>query len=338
MSQNESPLYWSIPCGTWYETRVRVSVFFPLLVIVVWYRLGDLRLGLLFSAILVLSVLVHEFGHVVAARMTHGGGNEIFIWPWGGFATVQTAGTMQSRILTPAAGPIVNAVVCGITAWPIVQDGRLPELLNPLIFPLSALGTKLLLDVLILTFWANWVLFCVNLIPVYPLDGGRIVQTLLASKFGSETANELYLRIGFVVGALGMIAGLLVKQPELGIWLVLIGAVVLVLNQNEFVQIRMSDSYDDSFMGYDFSQGYTSLEKPDAGAKQRRPGFFKRWKEKRLAERKRQMLERDAEVQQQLDVLLQKVHDSGIESLTDDERRQLKRASAHLREKDRKDG
>lgn len=337
MNQHESPLYWSIPCGTWYETRVRVSVFFPLIALIIWYRMGDLRLGLVFSAVLLLSVLFHEFGHVLAARLTQGSGNDIFIWPWGGLATVQTGGNLQSRIITPAAGPIVNAIICGITAWPVMHQQRLPELLNPLIFPLPDLGPNLLGDTLVLTFWANWVLFCINLIPVYPLDGGRIVQAILSAKFGSETANEFYLRIGFVVGMLAMLAGLMLKRPDLGIWLVTIGALVLILNLNEVVQLRTSDSYDDSFMGYDFSQGYTSLEKAEGAGKPRRVGFYKRWKEKRRAERKRQLLERDAEVQQQLDVLLQKVHDKGIESLTDDERRQLKRASAHLREKDRKD-
>lgn len=338
MNHQESPFFWSIPCGTWYETRVRVSIFFPLLAAIICFRLGDLRLGLIFSGILLLSVLLHEFGHIVAARMTHGSGNEIFIWPWGGFASVQTAGSLKSRLITPAAGPLANAMVCAITAWPVMQNHWFPRLLNPLEFPNTSLGTGPMLEVLVLTFWANWILFCVNLIPVYPLDGGKIVQTLLSTRFGSEPASELYLRIGFVVGMLGMLAGLLLSDPGKGLWLVTIGAMVLVLNLNEVVQLRTADSYDDSFMGYDFSQGYTSLERGEPQSKQRRAGFFKRWKEKRKEERKRRIQEMDAVVQQQLDVLLQKVHSSGIESLTDEERRQLKRASAHLREKDRKDG
>jgi Zn-dependent protease len=333
MNQHESPLYWSIPCGTWYETRVRVSIFFLLLAGIICYRLEDPKLGLLFSAILLVSVLLHEFGHVVMARMTHGSGNEIFIWPWGGFATVQPGGTLQSRILTPAAGPLVNAVVCAIAAWPVMHDGWRPELLNPLVFP-STVGASMLLQILVLTFWINWILFLINLIPVYPLDGGRIVHALLASRFGTEASTDLYLRIGFIVGILGMLAGLLFNN----IWLVTIGSLVLILNLNEVVQLRTADGYDESFMGYDFSQGYTSLERAEAAGKPRRAGFFQRWKEKRLAERRRRHQEKDAEVQQQLDVLLQKVHASGIESLTEDERRQLKRASAHLREKDHKDG
>ncbi len=339
MSHRESPLYWSIPCGTWYDTRVRVSVFFVVLAAIICYRLGGLRLGLLFNAILLASVLLHEFGHIVAARLTHGGGNEVFIWPWGGVAAVQTAGTFQSRLLTPAAGPIVNATICAMAAWPVFHSGFSIKMLNPLEFPLTEqLANKpLMLDadvVFVLVFWTNWILLCINLLPVFPLDGGRMLQAALSTRWGGETAVEIYVRIGFVVGIVGIFAGLMVDK-NYNIWLMLIGTTVLILNLQESMQLRTADGYDESFMGYDFSQGYTSLEQGEGSRPAaRRAGLYQRWKEKRLAEKQRRRDEKDAEVAQQLDMLLQKVHTGGIDSLSDAERRQLDRASAHIRAKD----
>jgi stage IV sporulation protein FB len=109
----------------------------------------------------------------------------------------------------------------------------------------------------------------------------------------------------------------------------------------EFFQMRTADTLDDSFMGYDFSQGYTSLErsnKSNPSAARRRQGWLERWRERRrVAKELRARLDAE-QAQAQLDEILAKVHSNGISSLTDAERRQLNRASARLRDKDKNPG
>jgi hypothetical protein len=89
---------------------------------------------------------------------------------------------------------------------------------------------------------------------------------------------------------------------------------------------------DDGPFGYDFSAGYTSLEKDDERPrKPKQVGWFTRWRQARRARK----LQRDAEERQRdeerMDQLLEKIARSGKESLTDEEKRFLERVSARKR-------
>ena len=109
---------------------------------------------------------------------------------------------------------------------------------------------------------------------------------------------------------------------------------IVVLALQESFQMQATESYDDSFMGYDFSQGYTSLEKSEAAAKpERRAGLLARWLARRKAEKQRRQLDLEQQTEQQLDAILAKVHERGLTSLTPSEKRLLKRASNRYRSK-----
>ncbi|MEX0716909.1 MAG: M50 family metallopeptidase [Planctomycetaceae bacterium] len=351
MNGSGSPLHWSIPCGTWFSTRVRVSVFFPLLLIVLWFQFhrGSVNvaetggfenwflLANVFALVLFCSVLLHEYGHILAARLTGGHGDEILIWPLGGLAFTQPAPTFRSRFLTAAAGPLVDAGLCLATLGAVLRSPA--EIRNavfhPFQFPAITLGEAWATDLMILVFTANWILLLINLLPVHPLDGGRMLHAALSTRWQGENGGEIYLRIGFLVAFLMLFGGLIAQS----VWLVFIGAVVLVLNMQESVQhARGGEVGDESFMGYDFSQGYTSLERSADSTvveKRRSPGFFERWKEKRRHARERRRREQLEQAEQQLDALLQKVSDLGMQSLTEAERRALEQASDRLRHKDK---
>ncbi len=333
MNLRENPISWSLSFGTWFDTRVRVSVFFPLIVLTICLHLKDLRLGLVVSAILFVSVLLHEFAHILAARLSGGSGNEILIWPLGGIASVQSASSFQSQFFTPAAGPLLNLAICVMTVIPVYSSNVLGTALNPLDFPAVGLATTPVQNLQILIFAVNWRLFVLNLLPVYPLDGGRMLQACLRLRWRSETSNHIYLYVGFFAGLLGMFIGLMIEH----VWLVFLGAVVMLLNLHETFQMRTSEAYDDSFMGYDFSQGYTSLERDEPVQSERRPGLLQRWREKRRLAKNRRRSERDAEAERQLDMLLEKINNSGYDSLTVAERRQLNRASNRYRNRNAPD-
>ena len=331
MNHRESPLYWAIPIGTWAGTRVRVSVFFPLVLLLFCVRLESVALGGAVTGVLFLSVLLHEYGHVIAARRTGGSGDEILIWPLGGLAYVQTQPNFQSRFVTAAAGPLVNLGLCVLTVWHVV---RLPSLhtadvWNPFVMPNVDLAGQTFSAFLVITFTVNWALLLLNLIPVYPLDGGRMLQAGLTTKLGKETGTDIYIKVGFFFAFVMMFGGLMFDHT----YLLFIGSIVLVLNMQESVQMRSGESYDESFMGYDFSQGYTSLERSEEQPAPRRQSAISRWKEKRQKERTRRQQEQEMEDARLLDQLLDKVHAQGMDSLTDAERRDLDRVSARIRNK-----
>ena len=329
MNTRQSPMYWSIPAGTWFATRVRISVFFPVLVLVVCLQLKSWPLGLTVSGILFVSTLLHEFGHVMAARYTGGHGDEILIWPLGGLAYVDPARNFQSQFTTALAGPAANLVLCALTLPAVIYSPHLHDVWNPLLLPPVLLESRILSDVLVLTFALNWVLLLLNLLPLYPLDGGRMLQTWLQVHSGPQTAGDIAFKVGFVVAlALGILAGLTETM-----WLMAASLTMLFLAFLENQRIQSGDAYDESFMGYDFSQGYTSLERSQPPVSQARPTKFQKWMERRKVEKQRRRQQQDEEAEMQLDSLLAKLHEQGMNGLTEAEKRMLQRASARYRDK-----
>jgi stage IV sporulation protein FB len=333
MDSRDNPLYWSFSCGNWFMTQVRVSLLVPLIVICLCFKPGPIVLGLAVGGILLAMLLLHEFSHILAVRMTGGIGNEILIWPLGGLAFVQPAGNFRSQFLTPVAGPLSNLIVCVLVFAPVWRASAFPEVLNPLVLPrVEFTASSWPTDLFLLIFWCNWLLLLTNILPVFPMDGIRMVLAVLKSRTDVESAAEMALKISFGAALLIATGGLFFDKSLV----VFFGAAVGVLSILEWIQMRSAEALDDSFMGYDFSQGYTSLER---SAKQNQPAGRKRvswiqgWRERRKAAKERRARLQDEEAQQQLDLILQKVHLNGIDSLSDAERRQLIRASARLRER-----
>jgi hypothetical protein len=89
---------------------------------------------------------------------------------------------------------------------------------------------------------------------------------------------------------------------------------------------------EEPLFGYDFSQGYTSLERGEPPPpKPKKPNFFQRWLQKRAAKKQqRQQEEREME-ERRLDELLDKVQRDGLQSLTEEERRFLNRVSSRYK-------
>ncbi len=131
-------------------------------------------------------VLMHEFGHALACRSVGGTADRIMLWPFGGVAFVRPPPRPGAVLWSIAAGPLVNVVLLA-PLWPFLF-GR----------PTSDL-TAALHNVA----WLNVILLVFNLLPIYPLDGGQILQSLLWFAVGRANSLSVATVIG-MVGAVGL--------------------------------------------------------------------------------------------------------------------------------------
>ena len=157
-------------------------------------------------------VLMHEFGHALACRQVGGKADQIVLWPLGGVAYVAPPQRPGAVLWSIAAGPLVNVALFPILSaihWFSYSAGWFATMPN--------------VYVLIQTIWLlNLVLLIFNLLPVYPLDGGQILRSLLWFPLGRAKSLLVATIIGFVgVVGLGILA-LLAKSTWFGILCVFI--------------------------------------------------------------------------------------------------------------------
>lgn len=326
MQPNLGMAQWAIPLGTWFGVRVRMSLFFPLMVFLYAHWLGW-QLGLICFALYGVILVIHEFAHVLAARGTGGEAEEILIWPLGGLAFCRPAATFESHLLVPAAGPLANFLLCLALLPAVLQAGVLRDALVPTVLPLHAISEHhLLRDLCVLTFAVSWVLLLINLLPAFPLDGGQMLQAVLTRRMGESLSRPLSVRVGFWSGLILGVAGLLLDNTTV----VFLGFFLVVMNLGEMFRLQLEELYGERFdPGYGADAGL-SEEEEDA-RRQPRLSLWQQWKQNRAAARRERELEERAAAARRLDELLDKVHREGLQSLTPEERRFLDRASNQYR-------
>lgn len=172
-----------------------------------WVRYGGVAgvgFGVLSVILLFTSVLVHEFGHGLQARAFGLGVERITLLPIGGLAQLTTGPAYPwQEMVIALAGPMANLGVALLL-------GSLAYLIQP--FPLYGWGAYLELDFppvllapLLYTFWVNVVLFFFNMLPAFPMDGGRVIRASLAVFSNFETGTRIAAWLGYLA-ALAMAA------------------------------------------------------------------------------------------------------------------------------------
>ncbi|QDT38113.1 site-2 protease family protein [Stratiformator vulcanicus] len=137
------------------------------------------------------SILLHELGHAIAQR-AYGQSPQIILYHFGGVAQYMPRGRIgwTQQIVISLAGPGIQLAFYGVlqyVVWQLRQSDNYPEFLSPawlLIYDLEYVNL----------YWA-----LVNLLPVLPLDGGRVAETLLV-RFRHRDGADLAIKIGIVVG------------------------------------------------------------------------------------------------------------------------------------------
>ncbi len=137
---------------------------------------------------LFLIVLLHEFGHSFACRQTGGKADKIVLWPLGGVAFVQPPPRAGAELWSIAAGPLVNVVLYPLLMVAVEVSASMGYA------PRNSDFGKLLYMI----WWINSSLLVFNLLPIYPLDGGQILRSLLWFKLGRARSLQVATAIGLV--------------------------------------------------------------------------------------------------------------------------------------------
>jgi stage IV sporulation protein FB len=332
-------LSWNLSLGRWSGVQVRLHVFFVLFALFALHyaaRANVLWYGAASVAILFASVLAHEFGHCIAAWKTGGSADRILLWPCGGLSHVNITQEPQSELATALAGPMVNLSICMLaTPLLVVFQTDVIHLLNPL-SPPPALEGFSAVNCLRMTFWINWLLTLVNLLPAFPLDGGRALRAVLWPKFGFRSAVLLVARAATITSVVLWLAAWLVRDsyPFALLPLALLGVFLFFSAKQETERLSEQDQ-GDPLLGYDFSQGYTSLEKHYQSPRAREPGPLRKWLDSRRAARLLRQQQIEEEEERRVDEVLVRLHEAGLDGLSDEDRALLGRVSARYRNRQR---
>ena len=164
--------------------------------------------------VLFLIVLTHEFGHQLACRSVGGQTHDIVLWPLGGVAYVSPPQRPGAQLWSIAAGPLVNVVLVPVFTALVMISSRLDW------FEAHPDAAAFLHNV----WWINAGLLILNLMPVYPLDGGQILRSLLWFPFGR--ANSLLVACG--IGFIGVAGLILLAVLGRSIWLGIMAGFILM--------------------------------------------------------------------------------------------------------------
>ncbi len=211
---------------------VRVHATFLLLLVYIAfsnYRAGGTEaavFGVVFICLLFLCVVLHEFGHALAARRFGIRTPDITLLPIGGVARLERMPDNPMQELAVAvAGPAVNVVIA-ILLWLVI--GRPLGIQDFAV--LDQPGSSLLLQLM----EVNIMLILFNMIPAFPMDGGRVLRALLATQLDHAQATQIAARIGQGIAVLFGIAGLFFNP-----FLILIAVFVYMGAQQEAMMAKM---------------------------------------------------------------------------------------------------
>jgi Zn-dependent protease/CBS domain-containing protein len=240
---------WSIFAGRFFGVEFRIHLTFLFLLLFVLIKesndsgpAGAVR-GLALVAIIFGSVILHELGHAVVAVRTGVPVRGIMLLPIGGVTLMDPQDHMES-IKNPVretwisvAGPAVNLLLAAVSGALLLSLTPAVNIWERPWVSTVALGRSF--------FWTNVSLFAFNLLPAFPMDGGRILRAWLARKIDFQQATRRAVTIGQIFAGTFMLLGA-VYTP----WLMIIGLFMFfaaqmeertVLFQSVVETVRMED-------------------------------------------------------------------------------------------------
>ena len=294
---------------------------------------------LIFSAAIWVSLWTHEFAHCFVAHRQSELPEEVSLWPFGSLTAYHDGDEPTTHFWIAAAGPIADvakvalaATVCLLCGWSLLPT------------PGAETGWPLRLAAQYFFLW-NTVLLIHNLLPCVPLDAGRIIEAIRWNVTGTRSEATLAaLKVGRFVAFAAMAVGIILVFASLSnkdfaaehlllyclSW-GLICAALFHFHEARVTHHRLRhEQGEQGIFGYDFSAGYTSLERT-ATQERKSSSLVGALSERFHQHEATKKEEQEAAMRIELDRVLAKIHDEGMGSLTRKEKSFLDDASRQLR-------
>jgi Zn-dependent protease len=353
----DDPMSWSFAVLRVAGITVRLHVFFLVFILVVLAHAASVTsegaVGVLPTLLglvaLFLVILLHEFGHCFACRRKGGTADEILLWPLGGLASCNPPERPSAHFWTALGGPLVNVgFIALLTPYIGLSTGEWwgRAIPNPLdlggMIQRADFGEDIAGWAQMFAFLTNyiaWVLLLFNLIPMFPLDGGRILQAVLWRRVGYAASMRIACRAG-IVGAVAIGVGALIAESTMLLGIAVFGGFVCVATARHI-------DHERDFLGFEpdpseLAAMEEELDEPGPSARPAsRSGSRGAVRDDGPATKP---AGRDARGQPtgageaEIDRILDKIARSGIESLTSSERAALQRATDERRDRERRNG
>ena len=185
---------WSLRLGRFLGIDVFLHFTFLIFLVVIWYFTREA--GLIFVAFFIAAftcVVMHEYGHALTARRYGIGTHDITLLPIGGVARLERMpSNPRQELIVALAGPAVNLIIaavlfgiCKATGIPVMH--RVDSILT---------GRA---DFVVTLMWWNVTMILFNMLPAFPMDGGRVLRALLAMRMDYAKATRWAASVGRVM-------------------------------------------------------------------------------------------------------------------------------------------
>lgn len=320
----------SFAIGDFFGVHVRMywaaAILMPLLFArwVPGEGLVRLVMGVLASALLFAIVYTHEMGHIAAGWRFRIRTDAITLSPLGGVAHMNSqASTPRGELLITLAGPATHLLWL-LVFWPL-------QLLlgDAYWYPFGLRDAGIWVVQFLVT--TNVTLLLFNLLPIFPLDGGRCLRALLAMRVHPNRATMWATTVGMIGGGALILLGL--SQSDLASSIpIVIGLSCISASLNE----RRAAQHE---LVYHRAIQDPWATDPDAWKRggdprerrARRPGWFARWRRSRAEQKAADAAAENELLDRQVDEILDRVHQVGMSGLSEGEKAVLKRASNRRR-------
>lgn len=227
---------WSLYIGK--PAGIKVFIHWTFILLVVWlswmhlrqgHGLNEILMGLFFLIFLFACVTLHEFGHALAARKYGIDTQDINLLPIGGVARLECMPEdPKQELVVAAAGPAVNvAIAIVLFSLLLITDQGQIDISH------HVTGSNFLSDLLII----NIILVAFNLIPAFPMDGGRMLRAFLAFRMKRAKATQIAASVGQLLAIVFTMFGLFYNP-----FLLFIGVFVFLGAGAESRQVSLTES------------------------------------------------------------------------------------------------
>ncbi len=344
---------WTASFGRWRGVALQVHLIFFLFAAAVffveWHYLESrgpyAGTGLVTILVVLISAIAHELAHGFAASTLGGGLRELVVTPWGGPSDLQMPADPRERFIVSAAGPFFNATVFAIGAFLLISTDKsslamLVDPLNPFAF---RFGDQMEISLIKIVTWVNFQMFLVNMIPAFPFDGSRLLRSTLLIFNPRKSTLQVENRVLFVgiVTGIGMFPlAYFARDYNYGdfqpTWFyLLVSGILLIFGARYGYFLSVLEAQQelhllDQYMNYEICD---EVENTETWMNEFEEDTIAEWIHDQ--ENRKKIAERSVAIDEEtrVDAILKKLHESGRDALSEDERAFLNRVSQQYRKR-----